>query len=671
MRVVFSLSVTVVLLVSPLVAQEGYRLPPKEVVDIVDATPTPSVSLSPDGAWMLLTQGDALPPIADVSRRMLRLAGTRIDPAANSRFSTSFDSGLAIRATAGGDVIPIELPDGARLAGSSWSHDSTHFIYTLVTDDGSELWGGTVDAPKDTKRVTARLNTVLGGPQWMPDGASVLCRLVPNDRGDEPAVPTVPTGPNIQSTSGNASPLRTYQDLLASPHDADLFDHYAMTELWILPVASGNARHVTSGVISGASVSPDGEWILETTMKRPYSYLKPYYQFAQEYRARNLNTGEVKRIADVPSPENVPIEGVPLGPRSISWKSSAPATIAWVEALDGGDPKRKVDNRDAWFAWVAPFASDPTEILRTEHRARGLTWLEDPNKVLASEYDRERRWNRTTIRDLSNPQGKPGVIEDRSRNDRYGDPGRIVTERNRFGRSVPRQDGPWIYRSGSGASPEGSLPFLSRQNLVTLETERLWRSEKGSYESIVQVTSSSAEHAPTVVTRHETPLSPPNYLRRDLAQGSTARLTSFADPTPQIRGIQKKLVTYEREDGVPLSATLYLPANYQENTRLPLLVWAYPREFNDVKTAGQVSASPSRFTRIGGSSHLFLLTQGYAIMDGATMPIIGDPETMNDTFLEQLVSGAAAAAIRLRRQNAGSRIRDRGWESAVTATARS
>jgi dipeptidyl aminopeptidase/acylaminoacyl peptidase len=74
-----------------------------------------------------------------------------------------------------------------------------------------------------------------------------------------------------------------------------------------------------------------------------------------------------------------------------------------------------------------------------------------------------------------------------------------------------------------------------------------------------------------------------------------------------------------------------------------LIVWAYPREFNDAKTAGQVSASPSRFTLIRGSSHLTLLTQGYAIMDGATMPVIGDPETMNDTFIEQIVAAARAA----------------------------
>jgi dipeptidyl aminopeptidase/acylaminoacyl peptidase len=130
---------------------------------------------------------------------------------------------------------------------------------------------------------------------------------------------------------------------------------------------------------------------------------------------------------------------------------------------------------------------------------------------------------------------------------------------------------------------------------------------------------------------------------RDLAAKTDVALTDFKDPTPQIRGIKKQIVKYQRKDGVPLSATLYLPENYVEGTRLPLLVWAYPLEFNDASTAGQVSANPSEFTRISGLSHLTLLTQGYAIMDDATMPVIGDPETMNDTFIEQIVDAAQAA----------------------------
>ena len=265
---------------------------------------------------------------------------------------------------------------------------------------------------------------------------------------------------------------------------------------------------------------------------------------------------------------------------------------------------------------------------------------------MTTQYDRDRRWIVSLLHDLDS-KDEPKTLVDRSIRDRYNDPGSIINQPDQTGHWVARQDGDWIYRKGSGASPAGNLPFIDRQNLKTLQTQRLWRCEDGNYEAVSRIVSSNPDGRLEVITNHENPTTPANYFLRNLAEGSSSdkrRLTQFKDPTPQIRGIKKQLVTYERDDGVPLSATLYLPADYQEGTRLPLLVWAYPREFNDAKTAGQVSGSPNLFTRMRGLTHLTLLTQGYAIMDAATMPVIGDPETMNDTFIEQIV-GAAQAAI--------------------------
>ena len=628
-------------------AQEPYRLPPAEVVDIVTAPPAPSVQLSPDGRWMMLSERDAMPSLADVSRRMLRLAGMRIDPAADARFSTGFAKNLAIRPTDGGDPLPVALPDGAKVAGASWSHDSSHFVVTVVTEAGSELWGGTADAPQEVRRLVENLSTVTGGPTWLSDGVRVLCRRVPSERGEEPPEPGLPSGPNVQSTSGEESPTRTYQDLLANPHDEALFEHYAISELVLVAVDDGATQTLGVGLTTQVSTSPDGRWLLETRVHRPYSYLMPAYQFPHTVRVRPLDgEGQPMLIAEVPLAENIPIGGVRTGPRSFTWKASEPATLMWAEALDGGDPDQEVPHRDRWLALGPPFERErASEVLRVEHRAWGLTFLADPALVITSEYDRDRRWVRSLLHE-PRAASSPKVLEDRSRNDRYGDPGRIVTEPGPFGRSVVRTDGPWIYRSGQGATSQGSLPFLVRQNLETLASEELWRCTPGSYESVVAVLPVLPVlpgGGTAFLTRHETPSSPPNYRRREVGAETFVALTDFPDPTPQIRGITKKLVHYERADGVPLSATLYLPANYEQGTRLPLALWAYPREFNDVRTAGQVGGSPWRFTRIAGSDHKVLLTQGYALMDGATMPIIGDPETMNDTFREQLVSSAAAA----------------------------
>lgn len=632
------------------VAQESYKLPPQSVVDIIDAAPEPSVSFSPNTEWMMMIERDAMPDIADVSRRMLRLGGLRIDPAANATFQSSFMRGLLLQprgATGEEKQIRIPLPENAKISRVSWSHNSEDFAFVLVTPQGQELWVGSVENPTKPRKLTDRLNTVMGGFSWMPDGKSILCRLVPKDRGDEPSGSTLPIGPNIQESSGNTSPTRTYQDLLQNPHDEQLFAHYTTTQLTLFD-PNGSPRNIGSPqIFAGASPSPSGQYVLVTTIQKPFSYLMTYRSFPSNIEVWKLDakaTGEDKTtLTQVPMAENIPIEGVRTGPRSFDWKSGVPSTLVWTEALDGGDPNQEAEHRDRFMTLAEPFNGKPAELLRTEHRAFGLSYFSNPSMVLSTEYDRDRRWVRALLHDLKVPGSTPKVLMDRSIRDRYGDPGRIVNVPDETGHVVARQDGDWIYRSGSGASPKGNLPFIDRQNIQTLETERLWRCKEGTYETVAAIASSGADSKPTVITNSQSPTTPPNYFLRDLNDDSLDPLTEFKDPTPQIRGIKKQLVKYERSDGVPLSATLYLPADYQEGTRLPLLVWAYPREFNDVKTAGQISGTPSQFTRMRSITHLTLLTQGYAIMDAATMPVIGDPETMNDTFIEQIVDAAQAA----------------------------
>jgi len=623
-------------------AQENYRLPPEEVVDIIDAPPPPSVSFSPDGEWMLLTERDAMPSLEEISRRMLRLAGLRIDPAANSRFRTSYNRSVSLRKTSGSEPLRVQLPADAKLASTRWSHRSDGFVITTVDDTGTTLWYASVDNPQTPRKLAGNLNTVTTGLNWMPDAQSIICCLVPEDRGEEPAAPTVPAGPNIQESSGNESPTRTYQDLLKSPYDEALFDYYATSQLVQIDL-QGNVRKIRQPAIyRNVSISPNGEHLLIATIQSPYSYLLTMQSFPQTIEVVDLQGEREFLVAEVPLAENIPIEGVRTGRRNVGWRSCEPAALVWTEALDGGDPRREVAHRDQIFRFPAPFNGSPSELAKVEHRAMGLTDFEDPKWFATSEYDRDRRWIRTLLYRGADDDN-PAVLMDRSIRDRYGDPGRIASRVLDNGQSVVRQDGEWIYRTGQGASPQGNLPFIDRQNLRTLETERLWRAEEGTYESVVKILESSADNEPVIITSKETPLIPPNYFAIDLGGDQRTALTDFPDPTPQIRGIKKQLVKYERPDGVPLSATLYLPADYQEGTRLPLLVWAYPREYNDVRTAGQVASTPTRFTRMSSISHLTLLTQGYAIMDSATMPVIGDPETMNDTFIEQIVAAAQAA----------------------------
>ena len=623
--------------------QQSYREPPQEVIDIVDAQPEPAVSISPDRGWMVMLERKAMPSIEAVSRRMLRLAGMRIDPAANGPFRTSFFHGLAVRPLKSDKPVVVPLEKGSKLARVSWSHDSKSIAFVTVNDEGSQLWFTSVENPASPKLLVKNLSTVTGGLSWLPDGKHIRCYLVPEGRGDEPIGNATPTGPNIQESSGNTSPTRTYQDLLKNPHDEALFEYYATSQLAIVGL-DGKVQKIGKPAIFGsADFSPDGKYMLVSKIQKPFSYLMTMRSFPNSIQVWDRSGKMVYKVVDVPMAENIPIEGVRTGPRRVDWMSGRDASLVWNEALDGGDPNKEAEFRDSYKMINAPFTDKATEIFKSEHRAFGLSYMKDPNKVMTTEYDRDRRWVRSLMYDLSDLKAEPKLMTDRSIRDRYGDPGRIVTVADETGHAIALQDGPFIYRTGAGASPKGNLPFIDRQNLETMKTERLWRCSEGALEAVVAIVSSDKDSKPVIVTDSETPTTPPNYFLRDLNDDSQVALTDFKDPTPQIRAIKKRLVKYKRADGVELSAKLYLPADYKEGTKLPLIVWAYPQEFNDAKTASQISGSQHNFTTMRGITHLTMLTQGYAIMDAATMPVIGDPETMNDTFIEQIVTSAQAA----------------------------
>lgn len=636
------------LLVPPQSAGPGWKLPPPEVVAIVDAPSPPTVLPSPDGQRLALVERPELPPLAEVARPWVGLAGMRIDPATNARARIGHSTALSLRTLGAGEPQRVALPANARVGDVRWSHTSRKLAFTLTRDDGVDLW--VVEALDEgetltPRRVASGLNGVFGGGfDWMPDGERLLVRLVDAERGERPERPAVPAGPSAQETQGATTPVRTYQDLLTNPYDEALLEWLGATRLVCVDTRDGTSTEVGArGLIGAADVSPDGRHVLVETLERPFSYLQPAFAFPRRIELWRSEGGLERVLVRLPALENVPIEGVPTTPRGHGWQQSAPATVVWMEALDGGDPRTQAEYRDRWMALAAPFEGEGRELLRTQHRARGLTWLRDGRHVLAGDYDRDRRWTRTGLFDLESPAEALRWLDDRSVNDRYADPGTVLTELDERGARLVRQDGPWIYRSGAGDAPGGARPFLDRQHLEEGTSERLWRCAPGSFESLEAVQASAAEQKPRILTVYETPDEVPNWRLRDLERDSIQALSAFEDPTPQLRGIQKELVTYQRADGVELSATLYLPAGYEPGTRLPLVVWAYPLEFNDPATAGQVRGSPHRFTRIGGASHLLYLTQGYAVMDNATMPIVGDPQTMNDTFVEQIVAAAQAA----------------------------
>jgi dipeptidyl aminopeptidase/acylaminoacyl peptidase len=489
---------------------------------------------------------------------------------------------------------------------------------------------------------------------------------VPASRGNPPDEVQVPNGPIIQESDGKKAPVRTYEDLLANPHDEALFDYYATAQLQVIrhfhsaKVGPIRASSLTESLIGKPAVfarvepSPDGQHFLVTRIHRPYSYIMPQTDFPRDIEVWDSSGKLEFKVANQPLADHVPIEGVLTGPRDVEWVSSRPATLVWAEALDGGDPKNKVSFRDKLMTLGAPFKEQPAELLKMEQRftpgqfgaepggssRAGIEWGEN-GIGLVRDYDRDRRWTRTFLININQP-GKAKLVWERSIRERYKDPGVPVMRTLPNGKQVLRQQGSRIFLTGAGASPKGEFPFLDRYDLETGQSDRIFQCSDKSFESVVAV---AADDGSRFITRYETPNDPPNYFVRTVGSPEKRALTSFPDPAPQLRNTTKQLVTYKRADGVPLSFTLYLPANYKQGERLPTIVWAYPLEFNDAATAGQVSGSPYHFTTITGigNIHLLLITQGYAVLDGATMPVVGDPETMNNTYIEQIVSSAKAA----------------------------
>jgi dipeptidyl aminopeptidase/acylaminoacyl peptidase len=668
---------------------DGYQLPPKPIVDIIDAPPEPSVLISPDGRHMLLIKRDALPDIADLARPMDRLAGLRIDPQSNTRFQSAYRRGLlyqriatalqnpgtqvAEKITAQPQPIdvarlllkPTDAPDEKhepvqpKIGLVKWSHNNHNFVFTLLTSQGTALYAADVDRLLPTL-IHPNISRVLNGVNWMPCGTQVVFSAVPEHH-RKPVAPVAPIGPRIQQSTGETSPTRTYQDLLKTPYDEELFQFYATTETVIADVSGVVLHRWPPAMYANVSPAPDGVHFLVKRLKRPFSYLLNWYQFAMTVDVFSVHGKRLCQIADIPVAENIPIEGVRTQPRMIHWMSSRPSTVCYTVALDGGDPNAVADFRDHVFIVEGPFDAHrcptPRPLMRLPHRHYGMTYFADPNQMIATQYDRDRRWVSDLLYDVSASTLDPIVITDRSIRDKYNDPGRIIERADATGHYIVDRREDRVFRAGVGATEQGNRPFLDQQNLKTLKSERLWQCDPKALESVVKlqpeevvtdVPETPADSSSLVwLTSHQTPTSPPNLWARthsvNVRLNARVQLTNFDDPTPQIRGIKKEIVTYNRSDGVQLSATLYLPANHKPGQRLPLLVWAYPMEFNDPSTAGQVSGSSQQFTRMVGISHLTLVTQGYAVLDNATMPVIGDPETMNDTFIQQIVDAAQAA----------------------------
>src|SRR4051812_42013563 len=633
-----------------------YVLPPKAIVDAFDAEPLPQTMLSPNKQVVALTKARTYPTIAELAQPMYRLAGSRVNPKTNGPHRASGLPGtgiysITLKKISDGTETAVKMPPQARISHVKFAPDGAHLSFLQTKDDAIELWiaDGMTGASRAVVTGADHINATTGDPcDWLKDNVTIVCELVPSGRGPAPAEPLVPSGPHVEENYGKAAPAPTYEDLLKTAYDDTLFEYYFTSQLTAINSGTGAKAPIGKPAIFGnVTPAPGGQFVLVTALRKPFSHTVPMNGFAQDVQVWT-RAGEVaKTLANLPSREGTTLTGVEPGPRGFRWRADQPATMLWVEALDGGDLKNMVPFRDKVMSLSAPFSAAPSEIAKTEWRYGGINYT-DAGVALLTENDRATRRTRSWIME---PGAAPRKVWERKQDAAYDDPGSPVTRRDTGataggggGRGAAAgsiiQNGDFIYVAGVGASKDGDRPFLDKLNIKTLKSERIFRSSAESLESFVAPPN---DEMTRFMTRYETQKDAPNYYTRDAGADAKRAVTQFKDPQPQVRDILRQYVTYKRNDGVTLSGTLYLPPGYKQGTRVPVIMWAYPREFGDADSASQVSGSPNSFTTIRGGSHMFLLLSGYAIFDNPTMPIIGPGETANDTYVEQLVASAQAA----------------------------
>jgi dipeptidyl aminopeptidase/acylaminoacyl peptidase len=632
-----------------------YQIPPKEIYDLVMAKPTPGVSFDSKGQHMLILDRSSMPSVEDLAQPELRIAGLRINPNNFGPSRSSYITNITIKDVKSGAEFPVKgLPANMKAGSLQWSPDENKAAFTNTTNSTIDIYVIDIKSRIATKINKAAVNLVLGAAFDWIDNNSLLYTAVNKPLSMAPKKPLAPKGPVVQENLGKVAASVTFQDLIKSPFDESQFEFYATTQL----VKNTNGAEIKIGqpvIYSSVSVSPDKKYLLIERIDKPFSYLVTAGGFNSTMMITDMNAATVKVLAKLPSSELAPRgnDNVLNAPRGYNWLDNSPATVQWIEPLDSGMIKNKMDYHDAAYILAAPFTDKPKELVKTAERMYNVT---DVTTDLFFVTEGSRAKHRQKMSKLSN--SKMEVLVDRSTDDAYNDPGTPMTEKNKYGRNVPKlSDGSVLFMRGIGASAKGDLPFLNSFNINTKETKQLWRCEEPYYESVTSILDYDKL---TIITNKQSQDEQPNYYIRDIKNNTAKAITNFPDPQPGLRGITRQKITYKRKDGVDLAADLYLPKGYdaKKDGPLPVMMWAYPREFKSAADAAQLRGSKYTFTRIGYGSVVFWATQGYAIMDNTEFPIVGEGDKQpNDNFVDQLAWSAEAAIDKIAEMGIGDRNR--------------
>ena len=627
-----------------------YKKPPKEIEDLVMAKPTPAVDIDSKANWMILMERSSFPGIEELAEPELRIAGLRIDPVNFGPSRGSHFISLQLKNINTKTMVDIKgLPNNMKAGNVQWSPDETQFAFTNATATGIDLYRVSLAEKKAYKVNKTPLNMVLAGTRGEPyswlGNTMLLYRAVVNDISKLPPKHSAPTGPNIQESNGKSGASRTYEDLIKTPYDEQLFEFYATSQI-IKNDFTNEIKVGTPAIYTRINTSPDRNYIMVSKLNKPFSYLVPSNGFPATVEVLTIDGLSKKVLANNPSSEGNPIgfDDASPYPRDFGWRSDEPSTIYYVQALEKGLGRTKAPFKDVVYTITPDDKSTSKELFKTRMRFRNIIW---GNNQLAWVTETMNATRKVRI-DIFNPStGSLDSLFERSSNDAYNDIGTPVTIKNTFDENVlyTIANNTRVLLTAEGASPEGAMPFIQLYDIKEKKGKILWRCQAPLYEEVAKVIDPEKM---VFITLRQSQTEVPDYYIHDLRKKSLTGIpiSDFKNPYAMLEGVKKEKISYKREDGINLTADLYLPKNYnkEKDGKLPVLIWAYPREYKSASDAAQVRGSKYTFTRINYGSPIFWVTQGYAVMDNTEMPIVGEGgQEPNDNFIPQLYLNAHAA----------------------------
>lgn len=625
-----------------------YQKPDTDILSLADARPAPSIRIKADASLAVLLFRNAYKSIEEMAAPEMKLAGIRINPMTNSPSRITYFNDVKILDILSGAEYSVDgMPVSPSLSNFVWSNDQSMMAFTNTVKEGMELWILDVNQKKVKKLTDPILNANIGNVFiWSKDDKSLLLTTLVKDR--KPLLDgkfAIPTGPVITENDGQKAQNRTYQDLLKNPVDEQNFELLTTSEISRVNLDGKLSLFKGPAMYVGMSFSPDGSYLLTYELKKPFSYIVTYDRFPTDVNLLDKDGKFIKTFISIPLTEELPkgFMAVRKGPRSLQWRADKPSSLYWAEALDGGDPAIEVTERDAIYTLDAPFETKPLLLVKTKERYAGIQWGDDKTAIL-----NERWWNTRNSRILvfnpSVPGSVPRLFNERNEQDNYADPGNFVTKRNKYQLNTLDLTDNQLYMIGDGFSKEGKFPFIDKYSITDFNKTRIYQSKEK--DKLEQLISAVDVLKGIYLTRLESKNEYPNFYLRNVRNNTLKQISHNVNPFQVLNGVHKEVIKYTRPDGVELSATLYLPAGYDKSKleKMPMIMWAYPTEFKDKASAGQVTANANEFTFPYYGSPLYWLTKGYVVLDDASFPIIGEGKNEpNDTFIPQLVSNAKAA----------------------------